>query len=138
MRILRAALVPAVMLLALAGCDSDSTGPDANAHVGTYTLVTVNGSPLPFVVVQVLNDKIEVTKGSVTLNADGTYSDRVTLRATEGGSTTTEEEASTGTYAMNGTSVSFIETSSGETYSGSLSGDDLTVIVEGFTAVYNK
>lgn len=125
-----------LMLVFLGACDDSGTGPDNSVH-GTYTLDTVNGNKVPFAIVQIGNDKLEIMSGSVTINADGTFSGRTTLRTTEEGRTTTEEESFTGTYTNTNNSFTF-RTSDGDTYSGSVTGGSLTLIVEGFTLVYRK
>lgn len=43
----RRLLVP-LIACAIAACGSDQTGPGADALVGTYQAVSVDGSPLPF------------------------------------------------------------------------------------------
>lgn len=37
-----------IVAAALLGCGGESTGPGATIALGTYTLTTVNGQPLPF------------------------------------------------------------------------------------------
>ncbi len=127
------ALTVALAVSLLTGC-GDATGPEAIA--GNYALRTINGQDLPFILVQVLSDKIEITAGSVRINSDNTYSTSVTVAITEGGTTTSETGTSTGTYTLNGTAITF--TSEGETFTGSITGNTLTIIDEGLTLVYQK
>lgn len=135
--ILRGGLVLLATILTACGGDSDGpTGPDTS-HVGTYTLSTLNGTNLPFVLVQVGNDKLEITQGSMTLNADNTFSDRATLRETVGGAVSTEQSTSTGTYSRNNNALSFTY-SDGSVIAGSLSGGQLTIAQDGVVGVYRK
>lgn len=125
-----------VFVLAACGGDGGSTGPD-NGHVGTYTLQTVNGGGLPFTVVQVGANRLEITAGRITLNADNTLSGSLTTRETVNGAVTTEQGLETGTYVRNGTNISY-QTSDGETGAMTLSGSSLTQTIEGLTLVYRK
>ena len=74
-----------IALAALVGCSEGATAPEADAHVGTYELHSVNGTGLPFLIFEFSQDRVEVTAGSVTLKADGTFDNRTTVRITEAG-----------------------------------------------------
>ena len=89
-----------IAFLALAAC-GDSTGPESVA--GRYNLVSVNGMPLPVVVVQVLDNKFELTAGHIQLNADLTCSVSITAEVTTDGDVTTETEGDTCTWSQTGT-----------------------------------
>ena len=70
------------MLLVSSGC-SDSTGVDKGSPIGAYELSTINGRPLPFVLISFLNAyKLEHVSGQMTLNVDKTFLERETLRET--------------------------------------------------------
>lgn len=128
--------VLALLLLPLSACGGDSTGPD-NSFAGSYELRSIGGSPLPFTVIQVGADRLEVVSGTLTINEDGTFSDRATFRITESGNVTTEQEAVAGTYTRNNNAFTFSDTD-GDVYSGSLQGNTMTVTVEGLILVYQK
>ena len=90
----RAFLVFLVFGVTVCGDDStgpesvdDSTGPDESV-VGTYTLQSVGGDALPWVLLQFLGDKVEVTAGSIILNQDMTCSSSTTSSVTESGNVT--------------------------------------------------
>lgn len=127
----------AVLMLAVAACGGDSTGPDSESHVGVYTLRTVNGQNLPFTLVQVGSDKLEVTGERLTVNADGTFSGRTDYRLTEAGKVTTETETWFGTYELRGTNVTFTDADGG-TGAGAYINGAFTLSIEGFTFVYRK
>lgn len=133
MRFVRLVLTAAVF----AGCGGDSaTGP--GSITGTYELQTVDGDPLPYVVVQIGADRLEITGGRITLNADNTFSDRLEFRLVEDGETTDPDpETVTGTYQASGSSVT-LTYPGGETSTVTVSGGTLTQSVEGITFVYRK
>ena len=124
----------AVVCLAFAAC-GDSTGPESVA--GRYALVSVNGTPLPFVLVQVLENKFEITAGHIQLNSDGTCSAAVTFRTTEDGVVTTDTEADTCTWTQNNTAIVFTFPD-GSTDAGSLIDGTISVTTDGVVLVYRK
>lgn len=125
--------------LVLTACgDDDSTGPGSANISGTYTLRTINGSNLPFTVFQVGADKVEVLSGNVTLTNGGAYTTLSTVRTTLNGVVTTEPEADAGTYTRNGTAMTLRSNDDGTTVSGTVSNGVLTVVFEGFSAVYRR
>ncbi len=126
-------------LLTACGDDGDATGTGGTSIFGTYTLQTVNGSSLPFVVIQVGNDKLEITAGSVRLNSDNTYSISISLRLTEAGTVTTETDTGAGTYTASGSTIQFSDSGDGEgPFTGSISGNTLTIIDEDVAFVFTK
>ena len=98
------ALTVALAVSLLTGC-GDATGPEGIA--GNYTLRTVNGQELPVIIIQVLDEKIEVTAGSWRINSDETFSTSLTLATTTGGTTTSETGTNTGTYILSGSAITF-------------------------------
>lgn len=135
MRALRSASLVFVASL-LTACGGDSTGP-AQA-LGTYTLQTINGRTLPFIVVQLLDYKLEVTAGSITLNADQTFSHRTTVREDDAGQVTTEVFLIVGTFSQTGNTLLFTDAAEGEQYTGVLSGNSITISDPQVTLVYSK
>jgi hypothetical protein len=128
---------------ALLGCSSDKTaGPTADVAVGVYTLQTINGSGLPFNLGTQSGVTYEVLADAYSINADGTYSEQGTLRATQGGTVTTQQEVETGVWQRNGTALTLhpLASSTGSllAYSGSLSGSSLTITQNGLVGVYRK
>ena len=94
----------AVVCLAFAAC-GDATGPESVA--GRYALISMNGTPLPFLVVQVLEEKVEVAAGHIQLNADGTCTAAFTFRVTADGEVTSNLEARTCTWTYNNPAIAF-------------------------------
>ena len=119
------------------GCGGgDSTGPD-DSVAGTYSLRTVNGSNLPFIVLQVGADKLELTADVLTLTDAGSFTQITTFRVTEGGQVTTSTVADAGSYTRTGTAIS-ATFNSGGTATGTISGGTITVAQDGFSYVYRK
>ncbi len=132
-------LILPVLMLVMAGCDS-GLSPEIHParHTGTYVLSTVNGAKLPFIVDELMNDRVEVIAGSIDLNADGTFTDRATFRETRAGEVTTHESATTGTYSREVSIVNFRSGDQGGTYRASISGTALVIIAEGLRGVYRR
>src|SRR5512146_3171833 len=97
-------LIPLVALAVAVACGSDSTTqPTVASLAGTWTLQSVNGSPLPFTVTQTGTDKVELLSDVVTASANGTYTEAVQFRTTLNGQSTTDTESDAGTFTLNGT-----------------------------------
>lgn len=120
----------------LAACGGDSTGPDETNVVGSYTLQTVNGNNLPWRLLVVGNDWFEITGGSGSINADGTYSLTFSWRESESGQVSTGSESSVGTYTRNGNAITFRDASDGLTAIGTISGRQISVTSEGVVFVF--
>ena len=100
-------LVAILFLAAFVACGGDSI-TDATASIaGTYTLRSVNGSPLPFTVFTSGTQKIEITDDMVVISESGTYSESGHTRTTNGTQVTTQTVAEAGTYTRNGTAITF-------------------------------
>jgi hypothetical protein len=134
-----------IALVLMAGCDSDSTSPEMDAHVGTYALANINGIPLPLPI-----DEFEaggqscteiVTGGTLNLAADNSWTVSLDLlltcvdTATGAETNISETEGGSGTYTVSGNTVSFTE--NGEEFTGVLSGNSLSVSIDddGFTLI---
>ena len=127
-----------VALLTLAACGgSDPTGPE-DTIPGRYNLVSLNGTALPFVLIQILEDKIEVTAGDLQLNSDGTCSSSLTTRETLDGVVTTETQTGLCSWTLNNTAIAFVWTEDGDTDSGSLIDGRVTVTSDGLVLVFEK
>ena len=124
-------------LAALAACSGDSS-TDPNATIGgTYTLRTVNGSALPYIVAQSGANKYEITDDAITLTDAGSWTELWHDRTTTNGQVTTSANTDGGTYTRNGTAITLNSTTSGA-ISGSVSGGTLTLTDQGVAAVYMR
>jgi len=125
--------------LALA-CGGDKVaGPNAESVAGSYSLRTVNGSALPFVVAEVAGDRLEVTAGALSVNADNSYVLTFTLRETQGASVTSETTTEEGTYHRSSNTLSFHPNDDSGDWSASFgTGGALTMTVDGVTLSFHK
>lgn len=118
-----------LVMLALAGtlaaCSTDSTGPNGSV-TGTYTLRTIDGQPLPYT----FSSGLRLTSDQITLRTDGSYED--VSRYSDGTSFVDD-----GDYTSYNGAVTFYSTS-GDTYQGSISGNVLTQILNGYTQVFQR
>ena len=131
-------LIPVVALAVAVACGSDSTTqPTAASVAGTWSLQTVNGSPLPFTLTQTGTDKLELLSDVVTAQPNGTYTEVVQFRTTVGGQTTTSSNTDSGTFTINGTAVVLSSAQTGST-TGQLSGNTLTLADQGYVWVFVK
>lgn len=118
-----------LVMLALAGtlaaCSTDSTGPNGSV-TGTYTLRTIDGQPLPYT----FSSGLRLTSDQITLRTDGSYED--VSRYSDGTSFVDD-----GDYTSYNGAVTFYSTT-GQTYQGSISGNVLTQILNGYTQVFQR
>jgi len=131
--------IACMSLVAAAACGGDSpTQPTSASVAGTWNLQTVNGSGLPYIVGQVGSDKLELVSDVLTVGESGTFTQLTEFRVTESGQVSTESVPDAGSYALNGTAVTFTFDSDGSTGTGSLSGNTLTIAAGGFALIYKK
>ena len=124
--------------ISLLACGGDSTGPEVASAVGTWNLVTVNGSPLPFIIVQVQPSyKLELLSDRFVVNADGTYSETFSYRETDNGTVTTTTDGDTGTWTQSNAALT-ITASDGTVSQAAISGDTITASESGFVSVYHR
>ena len=135
---MRSALFAIALGTVLAACGGDSSTGHSEAVNGTFTLRTVNGSNLPFTLLEFPDYKLEITSDVLTLRPDGTFSDVATFRETDAGTVTTPVVPTTGTYTRSGNTITMRD-SDGDTLIGTINGDAITVLIEdAFSAVYRR
>lgn len=137
----------ALAAVAILPACSDSSGPNASAAAGTYTLISVNGVLMPVVFSVSPLFTLRITAGSATLSPNNTFTASVTYEQTlaGGGPTLTDTETCTGTYAVSGSTITFTEANSasancGGVYTGTWDGaDTFTIELEpGVQALFEK
>jgi len=122
----------AVMVALITACGSDDvTG--TKLPTGVFSLERVNGARVPTVVEESVNGVIEVTSGSFSLAANGTFVGEVKGRQTVGTTTIALTYASTGTFTAMGTQLRFAESETGMSYTGVLANGRLTATRDGVT-----
>lgn len=136
----RVILLAAVITLPLGACDPKTTqSPDEAAAVGVYTLQTIDGAPLPVVVARQGTDSAQITQGSVTLDASKSFADVTTLRVTDAGVVTIQDDPATGRWSLAGRNVQFTPDDGSAAYVMVWDGaDQLTQVTSGFTLVYRR
>lgn len=132
--------LPLVALAVAVACGSDSTTQPTFATIaGTWSLQTINGTPLPFTVSQTANDKIEVVSDVVTATSTGTYTEVIQYRETLNGQATVTSVPDAGTFTINGSAITLSSSQSG-TITGTLSNnnDTFTAAESGFVYVFTR
>jgi hypothetical protein len=118
-----------LVMLALAGtlaaCSADSTGPNGSV-AGTYSLRRIDGQTLPYT----FSSGLRLVSDELTLRSDGTYED---VSRYDDGTSFIDE----GDYTSYNGAVTLYSTL-GDTYQGSVSNNVLTMIVNGFTQVFQR
>ncbi len=130
-------LLAASLVLLLTAC-ADAAGPDPNAHVGTYNVVTVNGSALPFTALVYEGVSTVILAGSVTLNADGTASDSYSFRYSDGSWVVDETTTDVGTYTKTGNTIVVAWASSFSPETFDYADNRLTLTESGLVVSYRK
>lgn len=152
-----AALAIAFAVVATSACGKDDKSPTGNNQdpaVGTYQLDKVDGGGLPAVLFEgdvdvegtIVTLKIELTAGSMTLSANGTFNGNMTLRLTvDDAPPETESAPVSGTYTVNGNSITLTSSDpedpqvTGSIANGQLNVDiDLLETGEEFSLSYRK
>jgi hypothetical protein len=132
-------LFATVMGLSLGACNDTLASTGADAAVGVYTLQTIDGQSLPVIVDQQGNDIAEITQGTVTLDADGSFADVTELSITQSGVVSTETDAAVGAWALSGRTVQFVPNDGSGVYEMTWDGQDqLTQSFNGSILVYQR
>lgn len=136
----RLGLLAMFAIAAACGGGSDNpAGPDVS-HVGSYTLQSVSGRSLPVVLIEIGDDKLEVTAATLTLTANNAVRHDVTFRETLDGVVQPLENVSCpGTYQRNGSTISLTMTETSVCDAGTFTAiftDGNTIDVQG--SVYRK
>lgn len=130
-------LLSLALALAIVGCGSDSSSEPTNASVaGTWSLVSVNGAALPFILSA--SPKIELLSSVVTVASNGTFTSSTQTRTTIGTQATTSTSTQSGTYTLSGSAVAIRSTDGSTVQAGSVSGNTLTLAQTGLVFVYQK
>jgi hypothetical protein len=124
------------LALATACGGGDSTAPGPSV-AGVYTLRTMNGAPLPFVLYQSGADMYEILDDAITLNDGGTWSESGHDRTTISGTVTTSNVVEGGTYTVQGTAITLLSPTSGS-ITGALSSTSITLTGPGLVGVYTR
>jgi hypothetical protein len=132
--VIRLSLVVLVCCLPACGGNNTTTGATTAAEVGTYALVSLNGRALPTSIPEG-STQIEVISGTLTLGSGGTVRTSTTYRSSPGATPVTNEVS--GTYTMQGSTLSFSYTNGGRT-TATLNGNTLQMVNEGVVWLYQR
>lgn len=105
-------------------------GPKQETARGRYTLRTINAQNLPFIMSQSGADRVEVTPGTLMVNADLTFRETVGVRTIQNGGVSTGEQTTSGTYKQVGGRIDFIP-STGGSYTGTVDAGRVRFIERG-------
>ncbi|HET9010552.1 MAG TPA: hypothetical protein VFN38_01995 [Gemmatimonadaceae bacterium] len=131
-------LLALVLLAGVAACSLDTaTAPLVGDVSGTYSLQTMNGSPLPLTLVS--HDTTFVIDSDVLiLTSAGEWNETVSYRQTVGTAATTNESLPlTGFWTRTGNQMNF-RTAQGLLYVGTASESALTLSDNAFTYVFTR
>ena len=130
-------LLVAVASMAFLACGGDSATNVSASLAGTWNMTSANGSSLPYVL-QAANPKIELLNEQVIFSSAGTLTITGNGRVTDAGTVTNQPITDSGTWTLTGTTVTVHFNSDNSNSSGVLSGNTLTVVETGFSAVFTK
>lgn len=133
---MRSVILGLVVATSVACYDDSIVG--SPSVTGTYTLRTINGSPLPYVLSETATSKIEVLDRAFTLHQGSTYAESGHLRRTENGETTIVSTPATGTYRLEANSVSFQRNGGSSLAIAIVNGNTMTFVEPGMTLMFRK
>ena len=127
----------ALILCACGGSDSHPVSPASASIAGTYHLVSINGSALPFTY-QLGATTVVVTGDVLTVADGGTWTESSTYSQTVNGATTNQVMSDGGAWSRFGKTVSFANANRNITYSGEFTGSGLNLSNPGFSYVFTR
>jgi hypothetical protein len=109
-------------LLVLGSCAESTTAPDP-AVVGEYTLIAVDGQPLPAFYTEALTGRLYAAEGVLLLEGSGTFAKGIRLvRGTPPDSVPHDTRFGAGTFTTDGNRIRLRETG-GSRVDGTITGD---------------
>ncbi len=133
-RLHQSLLVLCVACVSACGSDdpADPGGQDLSAITGLWTLQSVDGNALPVDLVED-GENFTLHAGTLMVSSNGTCTNSFTT--TPEGETQMTETINC-TFTFSGSLFSYVE--EGITYSGTVSGNSLTILNDGFQLLYNR
>ena len=131
---MRTAFAVAMLVTLACGGGSDATAPNpaSDSIAGTFTLRTVNGSPLPFTTRAGATTVVFIS-GVLTVAEGGTWSDSRSFTLSGFSETTTDG----GTWTRAGTNVAFLSTTK-TGYAGTFTGSGFNLTDFTFNYTFSK
>ena len=135
-----------IALVLLAACGDGGTEPvDPRVEAaGTYTLTAVNNGSLPVLYLEDAEERVEFTRGTFTLRADGSYTETLILRVTYANGAPDEDVplVENGTFTLVGSAATFSVPASGGnegySYTGAIDDGVLSYTAGGFSLRYER
>lgn len=132
---MRKVLVALVMIAAVA-CDDGIVG--SSTVTGDYTLLTINGAPLPYTIAGSGANKTEIVDDVITLFQGFTYSETINSRVTVNGQATNETRLRTGAFSLFGTSIILSSNDGSMERRGTINANTMTIVEAGKISVLRK
>ena len=129
----------ALVFTACEGPNLFTGAPPAVGHqlAGTYILETVNGEELPVLWDEADGVTMDLVGGTIRLNTDETFVDRLVFELTEDGETVEEEDLLEGSYSWADDTVT-MEPTVGGPYTLTVEGNTLTLQEGSLRLVYRR
>jgi hypothetical protein len=118
-----------LIVLACAALMACTTTTDVSTEfIGTFSMQSVNGSPLPFVVTQTGTSSTSLTSDQLTIADGGTWSETGIERTVVNGQATNNTYADNGTWTRSGSSLVLYSIPSNDTaWSGTFGTNTLSL-----------
>jgi len=131
-------LVLALSLCAAASCGGDaSVSPSTVSFTGDYTLKTIDGQNLPFVITQFVGFSQAVASSRLTIADGGSWSETRVRLTTQNAQTTQDTVVNSGTWVRSGNLLNLHSTVSGVTaFTGTFTGSQLNFTDFGYPYVF--
>ena len=128
----------AALSVSFAACSDITSGLGLNGVTGSYQLETFNGFRLPALFYQDNFEQDQLIDEVFTIYSDGTYTDDYTMRVTDRTGTVDTQHRDFGTFSQNNTALQFRDSSTGDIFTGSISGNTMTVSQQGDVYVFRR
>jgi len=138
MRKILFAMASIVLVLSAAACSDLATGLGYGNVTGTYNLQTFNGSSLPALFDQNSFQERDLVAETFTIYSDGTYTDDYRMRTSDRNGTSDLNYHDAGTYQQNNSALQFRNSSTGDVFTGSITGSTLTITQFGDVYVFSR
>lgn len=137
-----AAMLLAVSVVACGNGDDENTvlGPTQQqaSLTGTWKLTSINGSPLPYLLDQIGEDKLELMEAGLVATSTGTFTSTSLEQTTISGEVQSHAFSEDGRWAVQGSEVALTFNSDGATVVGTIRRDSLIFTGGGFPVVYRR
>lgn len=132
-------LALSVVALSLAcGGDKINSVPESPSIVGAWSLETIGGVQLPYLLDQIGEDKLELMEAGVTARDDGSFSASSTERTTISGVIDSQSYTDAGRFTAAGNTVTFVFDVDASVVRGTIDGNTLTFRDGPMPVVYRR